>query len=188
MKKDHLLILDIGTTRLKAFVFGPRLEIIAKKYLALAKDHPRKGWVEQDPEKIVKLSVRALRAVLNGGKLSAGRIAGFGLTNQRETTVLWDKTTGRPVYPAIVWEDRRTAAVCTRWRRRYGAEARRLTGLTIDPYFSASKIGWVLKNVPKARKLLSAGRLAFGTVDSWVLWNLCQGHPRVTDESNASRT
>lgn len=192
----YVLVLDVGTTGVKALAFDRR-RLLAKSYRRLLKPEPRpapsgagprRGWVEQDPRELVNACRFVLRQVLKDGHLRAADCRGVGLTNQRETTILWDKQTGRSVYPAIVWEDRRTRAWCAKVRRQYGSEISERTGLVIDSYFSASKIRWVLDHVPAARKTLAAGRLLFGTVDTWLIWNLCEKRPHMTDDTNASRT
>jgi glycerol kinase len=124
--------------------------------------------------------------VIKENKLNLAKCLGVGLTNQRETTILWDRQTGRPIYPAIVWEDKRTHRWCVSVRRKYSSEIAERAGLFIDSYFSATKIRWILENVPKARKLQAEGRLAFGTVDSWLFWNFCEGRPHLTDDQRGT--
>ncbi|HTM67898.1 MAG TPA: FGGY family carbohydrate kinase [Candidatus Binatia bacterium] len=186
--RQHALVLDVGTTGVKALVFDGVMAVVAKSYLPLGKRSPKRGWVEQDPAELAAKSVRVLRAALKDSGLSARAFVGLGITNQRETTILWDKKTGRPVAPAIVWEDSRTARFCARLRPKYGEMARRKTGLAIDPYFSATKVRWLLDNVPAAARLARGGRLAFGTVDAFLLQRLCTGAPHRTDVTNSSRT
>ena len=187
-RSEFVLVLDIGTTGVKALAFDCSLRLGAKTYRRLAKSAPRPGWVEQRPREIIAACRYVLRKVVTENHLHLADCLGVGLTNQRETTILWDRQTGRPVYPAIVWEDRRTRERCAEIRRRWGRLIAERTGLVVDSYFSASKIRWILDRVPSARKLLESGRLAFGTVDTWVLWNLCEGHPHLTDDTNAART
>jgi glycerol kinase len=187
-RKDFILVLDAGTTTVRAIAFRPDLTAIGRFEARLAKTFPRRGWVEQDPRQMIRLARRVLRRVVGDNGLQPRDCLGIGITNQRETAVLWDERTGRPAYPAIVWEDLRTSSWCRRLKRTHGREVRALTGLSVDPYFSATKITWVLAHVPAARHLLEAGRLRFGTVDSWLLWNLAVGRPHVTDETNAGRT
>jgi len=186
-KQDNILVLDVGTTGIKAFVFDAGLHPLAKSYHPLSKSMPHRGWVEQSPGNILKVSIQALRDAVRLSGVSKNSLLGLAITNQRETVILWDKRTGRPVYPAIVWEDKRTAVKC-RKLRRYTEEVGRKTGLPIDPYFSATKARWILDNVPRAQQLLLSGNLLFGTVDSWLLWNLLEDHPHRTDYTNASRT
>ncbi len=185
-----VLVLDAGTTGVKAFVFRGD-EILSRAYEPLRKEaRRRKGLrlVEQSPAEMVSAARRVLRQALRQSGLAAGRIAGLGITNQRETSVLWNRKSGRPVYPAIVWEDTRTAAEAESLRRRYSRLIRSKTGLPPDPYFSALKIGWILKHVPGAKAAAEKGKLAAGTVDSWLMWNLLEGKPHLTDYTNASRT
>jgi glycerol kinase len=187
-RSKFVLVLDIGTTGVKALAFDRSLRVVTKAYQRLAKPSPKSGWVEQRPQEIVAACRAVLREAVAQGSLRLADCLGVGITNQRETTILWDRKTGRPVYPAIVWEDRRTRGWCVGIRRRYGEIISERTGLVVDSYFSASKIRWILDHVALARQLLANGRLAFGTVDTWLLWNLCEGHPHLTDDTNAART
>lgn len=183
-----MLVLDVGTTGVKAFVFDASRKVLAKSYRRFAKAFPRRGWVEQDPFELLSASREVMEEAVEKSRISPKKFYGFGLTNQRETTILWHRKTGEPCYPAIVWEDVRTAFAC-RWIRAHsGKMVRDRTGLPVDPYFSASKIRWILDHVALAKQWLTEGELAFGTVDSWLLWNLCEDHPHVTDQTNASRT
>jgi glycerol kinase len=193
-KVDHLLVLDAGTTGIKAFVFNKDFKIDARVNRPVKKHCFKKDWVEQDPMEILAAAKQVLKEALRASHVKLNHFSGFGLTNQRETVIAWDRLTGQPVYPAIVWEDRRGLA---RIKALRGAKAgyagceglvSEKTGLKLDPYFSASKIQWILENVPKARQLLAVGRLLVGTVDSWLLWNLCEDEPHLTDETNAART
>lgn len=184
----HALVLDVGTTGVKALVFDGDAAIVAKSYAPLGKRSPRRGWVEQDPAEIIAKSVRVLRAAVKESHVTPDAIAGMGITNQRETTVMWDAKSGVPVAPAIVWEDVRTARMCAALRRKHASFVRGRTGLAIDPYFSASKIRWLLDHVPATSRLAERGRLAFGTVDAFLLRKLCVGAPHRTDVTNASRT
>jgi glycerol kinase len=189
MRRNHyVLVLDIGTTGVKALVFNQSLRAVAKTYIRLGKPSPRRGWVEQRPSEITSACRHVLRQVVAENHLRLADCLGVGITNQRETTILWDRQTGRPVYPAIVWEDHRTRAWCVGIRRQHGKFIAERTGLVVDSYFSASKIRWILDHVPTAQKLLEKGRLAFGTVDTWTLWNICEGRPHLTDDTNAART
>lgn len=187
-QKGSVLVLDVGTTGIKAFVFDGTCRVLAKSYRKISKTRPRRGWVEQDPAEILRASVAVIRRALRDSKITPSTIRGVGITNQREAAVLWDKQTGKPAYPIIGWEDTRTRAFCRSFSKQDQQTVREATGLPIDSYFSASKIHWILDHVPEARKLMDAGRLAFGTIDSWLLWNLCDGRPHVTDETNAART
>lgn len=181
-------MLDVGTTGIKAFVFDGDCRVIAKAYQTIKKARPRRGWVEQDPMEILRVSIAVLRKAVKDSGIAPSSIRGMGITNQREATVLWKKTTGKPVYPIIGWEDSRTRRFCQTFSKRDQEAVRRMTGLPIDSYFSASKIHWILNRVQGTRELADDGDLAFGTVDSWLIWNLCEGRPHYTDETNASRT
>lgn len=155
----------------------------------LPQSYPQPGWVEHDPEQIWQGQIRAARQAIIQAGISPKDIAAVGLTNQRETTLLWERATGRPVAPAIVWQDRRTADLCAQWRAEgLEEEATRRTGLRLDPYFSASKIRWLLENTPDLRLRAERGEIAFGTVDSWLLWRLTGGRVHATDATNAART
>lgn len=187
-RDGFVLVLDVGTTGIKAFVFDGSCRMLAKAYRAIGKRRPRAGWVEQDPRELVTASRRVLREAVAASGIPADAILGVGITNQREATVLWDARTGKPAYPVIGWEDARTAAACRALRRTNGRRVQSLTGLPIDAYFSASKIRWALDRVPAAKRLANEGRIAFGTIDAWLLFNLCAERPRVTDETNAART
>jgi glycerol kinase len=187
MARDHLLAIDQGTTSTRAVVYDRRLQPVGQAQDEVLPTYPQSGWVEHDPAALVaSVGPQVMKALLDAG-LDAGRIAAIGLTNQRETTVLWDRETGGALGPALVWQDRRTAPFCERNRdRRQWIVAR--TGLVLDPYFSATKIAWLLDNIPDARRRAEAGTLAAGTVDSLLLWHLTGGQRFVTDVTNASRT
>lgn len=185
----YLLALDQGTTSSRAILFRPTGEIVALAQQEFAQSYPQSGWVEQDAEDLWTTQLACARRVLAEAGLAAGAIAAVGITNQRETTILWDRATGRPIHPAIVWQDRRTAARCAELRaegRQELVAAR--TGLVLDPYFSGTKAAWILDAVPGARARAERGELAFGTVDTWLLWNLTGGAVHATDPTNASRT
>jgi glycerol kinase len=186
--KGFSLVLDLGTTGVKAFIFDNNFNILVKAYQPLKKYFPRKGWVEQKPQEFLEVSLRVLQEVVKKSGLSRDFFIGFGLTNQRETTILWNKKTGKPIYPAIVWEDVRTKKFCTKLQKKYNQIIKDKTGLTLNPYFSASKIYWILQNVPEAKEVLRKNNLIFGTVDSWILWNFLENNPHLTDYTNASRT
>ncbi len=184
-----LLALDQGTTSSRAVLFDRRGRILAMAQREIRQYFPRPGWVEHDPREIWTSQLDTARAALKRSGLRAADIAAIGITNQRETTVLWDRATGRPLHRAIVWQDRRTADLCEALkRRRYEPEFARKTGLLLDPYFAGTKLAWLLDHVPGAREAAQAGRLAFGTVDTWLVWNLTGGRLHITDASNASRT
>ena len=184
-----LVAIDQGTTSTRAVAYDAGLTPLATAQIELRQSYPAPGWVEHDPEEIWSAVVSTVRDVMARASLSAADIAGIGITNQRETTLVWDRATGKPIYPAIVWQDRRTADLCARLREE-GHEARvtEKTGLLLDPYFSASKIAWLLDNVSGAREKARDGALAFGTVDSFLLWRLTGGKVHATDASNAART
>lgn len=187
IKAKHILVLDAGTTGIKALLFNERHEIIARSYERLEKSvHGEK--VEQNPLGILQTSIRVIKKSVKDSGLSPDEIKGLSITNQRETFVLWNKTTGEPLYPAIVWEDARTKNFCEENKERYEKIIREKTGLTLDPYFSATKISWILNNVPMAREAYEKSELLFGTIDSWLLFNLGEGRPHLTDHTNASRT
>lgn len=188
MQKLNTIVLDIGTSSIKAFIFDSSFNILAQTHKPLKRFSPKRGWVEQDPRELLSVSKSALREITKQSHLKQNSFSGLGITNQRETTICWDKKIGNPVYPAIVWEDTRTSRVCAKLKRKYEKKIRAKTGLTTDPYFSATKIHWILKNINRAKRLVDSDQLAFGTVDSWILWNLLEGHPHITDYTNASRT
>ncbi|MDZ7592605.1 MAG: glycerol kinase GlpK [Rubrivivax sp.] len=189
MAKDHLLALDQGTSSSRAIVFHRSGRIEARAQREFGQIYPQPGWVEHDPEEIWQTQLAVAQEALAASGLAAGDIAAIGITNQRETTLLWDRRSGRPIHNAIVWQDRRTEPFCAQLREQGLADAvRRSTGLVIDPYFSATKIRWLLDHVNGAHIAAAQGELAFGTVDSWLLWRLTQGRVHATDVSNASRT
>jgi glycerol kinase len=185
----HILVIDQGTTSTRSMVFDEAVKPIASAAAEFAQFYPRPGWVEHDPEEIWTSVVATARRALASAGLAAGDVAALGIANQRETTVVWDRTTGRAIHNAIVWQDRRTAAACERLEQAgHGALVAQRTGLRLDPYFSATKIAWLLDNVDGAREAAEAGRLAFGTIDSFLLWRLTGGATHATDATNASRT
>ena len=184
-----LLAIDQGTTSSRAILFDRNGSRLAQAQREFRQYYPEDGWVEHDAAQIWQDCLQLCRDVLKEAGKSAGEVAAIGITNQRETTVLWERDTGKPVAPAIVWQDRRTADLCDELRAD-GKEAlvQQRTGLLLDPYFSATKLAWLLDNVPAARQRAEAGELAFGTIDSWLLWNLTGGQVHATDATNASRT
>ncbi|MFA4954710.1 MAG: FGGY family carbohydrate kinase [Patescibacteria group bacterium] len=188
MPKKHFLVLDAGTTNIKALVFDRKLNLIASASKPASKSRPKRGWVEQDPREYLAASRTVMRQVLRTAGLTARDILALGIANQRETTILWDKLTGRPVYPAIVWEDERTTEYCSRFEREKCEFVRSRTGLTVSPYFSATEIHWILNHVKACASLQAKKRLLFGTIDSWLMWNFIQGKPHLTDRTNAART
>jgi glycerol kinase len=184
-----LLALDQGTTSSRAIVFDRAGRPVASAQREFRQHYPQPGWVEHDAAEIWSTQLACARAALRDAGVDAQAVAGIGIANQRETTVIWDRATGAPIAPAIVWQDRRTAAACAALRERGVEErVRAKTGLLLDPYFSATKIAWLLDHVPGARRRAERGELAFGTVDSWLAWNLTAGDVHVTDVGNAART
>lgn len=186
--KKYFLILDIGTSGTKGVLFDRDLNLINEVRVPFNISHPKKGWVEENPRELFQKSVRVLKDVMKKAKIKPTEIISVGIANQRETTILWDAKTGKAIYPAIVWEDTRTKSICAKLKKNNEKDVREKTGLAIDPYFSATKIAWILSNVPLAKKLLGLDRLRFGTVDSWIIFNLTKGSVHATDETNASRT
>ena len=185
----YIMALDQGTTSSRAIIFDKAGNIICKAQNEFEQIYPEAGWVEHDPLSILYSQFQAVSACLASGGISPSEIAGIGITNQRETTILWDRQTGKPVYNAIVWQCRRTADYCEKLKEEgLGDYIKEHTGLLIDAYFSGTKIKWILDNVPGAKKLADQGRLLFGTVETWIIWNLTGGSVHVTDYSNASRT
>jgi glycerol kinase len=186
---DFLLALDQGTTSSRSIVFHRSGRIAAMAQREFRQHFPQPGWVEHDPEEIWQTQLLTAREALAQARLQASDIAAVGITNQRETTLLWDRASGTPLHPAIVWQDRRTEPLCVQLRERgLAALVQEKTGLLIDAYFSATKLRWLLDHVPGARDRALQGELAFGTVDTWLLWKLTGGALHATDVSNASRT
>jgi glycerol kinase len=185
----HILALDQGTTSSRAILFDHAGSIVAVAQKEFPQIFPKPGWVEHDPRDIWSSQAGVAAEALTKARVRADDIAAIGITNQRETAIVWDRATGEPIMNAIVWQDRRTAAICDRLRKqKLERVIRRKTGLVIDAYFSATKVQWMLQNVKGAKAKAKAGELAFGTVDSWLVWNLTGGKVHVTDVSNASRT
>ena len=189
MTRRYVLALDQGTSGSTALVVDEEGAVCARGYAELTQHYPQPGWVEHDPEEIWTTMVEAARRALAEARVSGGEIAAVGITNQRETAIVWERAGGRPIHRAIVWQCRRTAAACDALRAR-GLEplVRERTGLVLDAYFSGTKIGWLLDHVPGARRRAERGELAFGTVDAWLLWKLTGGRVHATDVTNASRT
>ena len=186
---SYVLAIDQGTTSTRAIVFSSELKIVAAAQQEFAQHYPASGWVEHDPEDIWRTALATGREALRRAGVDGSPVAAIGMTNQRETTLIWDRKTGRPIHNAIVWQDRRTAAACERLRDAgHEALVAARAGLLIDPYFSATKIAWLLDNVPGARARAERGELAFGTVDTYLLWRLTGGTVHATDATNASRT
>ena len=188
-KKEYILAIDHGTTSTRAILFDHDCQIKAVSQKEGGVDYPKPGWVEQDATQIWLDTLAVMADVLNKSGIAPEQVKAIGISNQRETTVIWDKKTGLPVYKAIVWQSRQTSDICDRWKKE-GLEymIREKTGLRIDPYFSASKIVWILENVPGVREKAENGSLMFGNMDSWLVWKLTGGEQHITDASNASRT
>lgn len=185
----YILALDQGTTSSRAILFNESGEMVSTAQKEFKQYYPQPGWVEHDAMEIWETQLEVARAAIEKLGISAEEIAGIGITNQRETTILWDKRNGKPVHHAIVWQCRRTAPYCDSLQEAGWADKiREKTGLLIDAYFSATKIRWILQNVPEAKELADSGNLLFGTIDTWLIWNLTGGQVHATDYSNASRT
>jgi glycerol kinase len=189
MRDPLVLAIDQGTTGSTVLVLDTRGRVRGRGYAELPQHFPRPGWVEHDGREIWDSVLAATARAMVAARVRRSQLAGIGITNQRETVVLWNRESGRPVARAIVWQDRRTSDRCAALKRRgLEADVRRRTGLVLDPYFSATKLEWLLRNDPDLRLLARRGRLAFGTVDSWLLWKLTSGRVHATDPTNASRT
>ena len=189
MEKKYVLALDQGTTSSRAIVFNKQGEIMGSVQQEFPQIYPHTGWVEHDPIEILGSQVGVISEALIRAKTNADEIAAIGITNQRETTIVWDKKTGIPIYNAIVWQCRRTASYCDELKEKGLADMiYQKTGLVLDAYFSATKIKWILDNVPGAREKAERGELAFGTIDTYLIWNLTKEHVHATDYTNASRT
>ena len=187
--KKYILALDQGTTSSRSILFDKKGRIVAKAQYEFEQIYPNTGWVEHNPYEILDSQLRSISSALMQGKINPKEIAAIGITNQRETTILWDKDTGKPVYNAIVWQCRRTAPICEKLKEDGLEEyVKEKTGLLIDAYFSATKIKWILDNVPEARTLALENKLLFGTVETWLIWNLTNKQVHITDYSNAART
>ena len=185
----YILAIDQGTTSSRAILFDKDLNIAASVQEEFPQHYPASGWVEHDCSDLWTTTAATCRGVMEKAGVRAADIAGIGITNQRETTLVWDRKTGRPIHNAIVWQDRRTSEFCKSLKAEgHEAVATEKTGLLLDPYFSATKVAWILDNVDGARARAEAGELAFGTVDSWLIWNMTAGHVHVTDATNAART
>ncbi len=189
MSEKYIMALDQGTTSSRTLIFNHGGQILSSCSLEFDQIYPKAGWVEHDPNQIWESQLQTIHEALNGADLKIGQVAAIGITNQRETTVVWDRNSGDPVYNAIVWQCRRTAEFCERIEaENYGARLREKTGLVADAYFSGTKVKWILEHVPGAREKAEEGSLAFGTIDSWLIYRLTGGKTHVTDYSNASRT
>jgi glycerol kinase len=186
---EFILAIDQGTTSSRAIVFDKDRKIAGVGQKEFTQYFPKDGWVEHDPEEIWESVLWSVRTALAQAKIAAEDVAAIGITNQRETTLIWDRATGKPIHNAIVWQDRRTAAYCAKLKKAgHEAEVSKKTGLLLDPYFAGTKVKWLLDNVKGARQRAEAGELAFGTVDSFLVWRLTGGKSHVTDATNAGRT
>lgn len=185
----HILAIDQGTTSSRAILFDDKLSVVASAQEEFEQHYPHSGWVEHDPSDLWSMTAATCRAVIEKAGGDAEAIAAIGITNQRETTLVWDRKTGQPVHNAIVWQDRRTSDLCKRLRDEgFEPIVTEKTGLLLDPYFSATKLAWILDNVDDAREKAKAGDLLFGTVDCWIVWKLTGGSVHATDATNAART
>ncbi|MDE7036141.1 MAG: glycerol kinase, partial [Eubacteriales bacterium] len=187
--QKYIMALDAGTTSNRCIIFDGAGNIRASVQREFRQYYPKPGWVEHNADEIWETQLAVMQQALSSARLNASQIAAIGITNQRESVIVWDKATGKPVCPAIVWQCRRTAEYCDELRERGFAEIiRKKTGLVLDAYFSATKLKWILDNVPGARERAESGLLLFGTVDTWLIWKLTGGKVHATDYSNASRT
>ncbi len=182
-----ILAIDQGTTGTRAILFDRSGRLTAQAYQEIHQHFPKPGWVEHDPAELWGSTLRVIGRCIAQARIGSNAIAAIGITNQRETAILWDRATGRPVHRAIVWQDRRTSEMCRKLKHQE-RDVRRITGLVLDPYFSGTKIAWLLRHQSAVGRAAKAGRLAFGTVDSWLLWKLTGGRVHATDATNASRT
>lgn len=189
MSSKYILSIDQGTTSCRALIVDHRGDIIGVAQQEFTQIFPKPGWVEHDAEEIVRVQLAMIDQVTKDTGITASDIAGIGITNQRETTVIWDKRSGKPIYNAIVWQDKRTAPYCESIKEAgWENDIRQRTGLVVDSYFSATKVQWLLDNVEGARELAEGGQLAMGTIDTWLIYNMTGGQQHITDYSNASRT
>ena len=186
---SFILAIDQGTTSSRSIIFNENLKIIGSAQEEFTQHFPQSGWVEHDPHDLLETTIGTCKLALNSSSIDPKKVAAIGITNQRETTLVWDKNTGEPVYNAIVWQDRRTASHCEELRNKgYEKKVTDTTGLLLDPYFSATKLAWILDNVEGARSRAEAGHLLFGTVDSYLIWHLTGRQSHLTDETNAAST
>ena len=187
--KKYILSIDQGTTSTRSMIFDSQFQIISKDQKEFKQYFPKDGCVEHDPIEIMNTVYETVNKAIQSSKVKIEDIVSIGITNQRETVVLWNKITGKPIYNAIVWQDRRTAGYCNKLKEQgHSDDILNITGLIIDSYFSATKIKWLLDNISGARELANKGELLFGTIDTWIIWNLTKGESHVTDATNASRT
>ena len=186
--KNFILSLDQGTTSSRAILFNDKGQIVGKSQREFRQIFPKPSWVEHDPVEIWNSQLETAKKTISESKINIEEIAGIGITNQRETVIAFDSITGKPIYNAIVWQCRRTAEYCSELKSKHKKQIKEKTGLEIDAYFSASKMKWIIDHVPEAKELIKNKRLRFGTIDSWIIWNLTKGKSYFTDPSNASRT
>ena len=187
--QKFILSIDQGTTSTRSIIFNDNFEIISSDQLEFKQYFPKDGCVEHDPQEIFNTVLQTTQNAIKKAKVNSSQILGIGITNQRETVVIWDKQTGKPIYKAIVWQDRRTVNYCKDLTRKgFAKKIQKITGLVIDAYFSATKIKWILENIESSKKLLKEDRLLFGTIDTWLLWKLTEGRSFFTEATNASRT
>ena len=186
---SFILAIDQGTTSSRSIIFNENLKIIGSAQEEFTQHFPQSGWVEHNPKDLLETTIGTCKSALNSSSIDPKKVAAIGITNQRETTLVWDKNTGEPVYNAIVWQDRRTASHCEELRKKgYEKKVTDTTGLLLDPYFSSTKLAWILNNVEGVRARAEAGNLLFGTVDCYLIWHLTGGQSHVTDATNAART
>ena len=187
--EKYILALDQGTTSSRAILFDRNGSILAVEQQEFNQIYPKPGWVEHDAKEIWSKQLKVAQAVLKNNNVTATQIAAIGITNQRETAVVWDRNTGQPIHNAIVWQDRRTAGICDEMKANgHEAYVKENTGLVIDAYFSGTKVKWMLDNVEGARAKADSGDLLFGTIDTWLIWKMTNGTVHITDYTNASRT
>ncbi len=187
--QNFILSIDQGTTSTRSIIFNDNFEIVSSDQLEFQQFFPKDGCVEHDPQEIFNTVLKTAKNVIRKAKINSSQILSIGITNQRETVVIWDKQTGKPIYRAIVWQDRRTVNYCKDLTKKgFAKKIQKITGLVIDSYFSATKIKWILDNIETSKKLLNEDRLLFGTIDTWILWKLTEGRSFFTEATNASRT
>ena len=188
LEKNYIMAIDQGTTGTRVIFVDHDGMVVSSAYKEIKQIYPEPGWVEHDPHEYWETTLICAKEAMKKAGITPSQVAGIGITDQRETTIIWDKETGEPVYNAIVWQCRRTAPICEDLKARGLEEKiREKTGLTIDAYFSATKIKWIMENVPGVKEGMKAGKLIMGCIDSWLMWKLSGGHTHVTDYSNASR-
>lgn len=187
--EKYIMAIDQGTTSSRALIFNHQGQIVGRAQQEIRQFYPAPGWVEHDPEEVWRSTTEVIRDALQDGEITTGQIAALGITNQRETTIIWDQNTGKPIYNAIVWQCRRSTGICNQLKNEgYQELFKEKTGLVLDPYFSGTKVKWLLDHVEGARERAGKGELLFGTIDSWLVWKLTAGKVHLTDYTNASRT